>query len=77
MNEINNEIKGRTIGYISTAFGLVAGLAWNEAISSFINVLFPVAKNSVWIKFGYAIVLTIVVVLVVRQLNHFLNQATK
>lgn len=71
MKEIDKEIRGRSIGYIGTAFGLVAGLAWNEAITTLINTLFPIDKNSIIIKFGYAIVLTIVVVLVIKQLDRF------
>ena len=37
---LRKEIKEKTIGYILAAFGLVAGLAWNEAIKSFIDQFF-------------------------------------
>jgi len=49
--EIKKEIRQRTLGYILAAFGLVAGLAWNEAIKSFIEYLFPVSKNTFPVKF--------------------------
>ena len=29
--ELKKEVREKTLGYILTAFGLVAGLAWNEA----------------------------------------------
>lgn len=58
------EVKTRTIGYVVGAFGLVAGLAWNEAIKSLINYLFPLDKNSLMAQFIYAIILTIVLVVV-------------
>lgn len=58
------EVKTRTIGYILGAFGLVTGLAWNEAIKSLINYLFPLDKNSLVAQFVYAVVLTVVLVVV-------------
>lgn len=61
-SNIRKEIRSRTIGYIVGALGLVAGLAWNEAIRQLIDVIFPLAKNSIWIKFVYAIIITAVVV---------------
>ena len=62
--KVSREIKNKTFGFIITAFGLVAGLAWNEAIQSLIKSLFPVDKESVWIKFIYAILMTLILVLI-------------
>ncbi len=63
--EIKNEIKDQTSGYMMTAFGLVAGLAWNDAIKSLIDFIFPFAgESSLWAKFIYAVLITIVVILV-------------
>ncbi len=59
-----NEIKEKTIGYILAAFGLVAGLAWNEAIKSIIDQFFPDNANSILIKFAYAMVVTFVIVII-------------
>ncbi len=61
---IKREIRIRTVGYIVGAFGLVAGLAWNDAIRSLIEHLFPVEVNSLWAKFIYAIIITLVVIFV-------------
>ncbi len=71
MNELNNNVRGRAVGYIGAALGLVAGLAWNEAITALINALFPLAKDTVLVKFGYAIVLTVVIVIAIGQLEKF------
>lgn len=60
--KIREEVWTQAIGYIVGAFGLVAGLAWNDAVQSLIKTLIPVDANSVWIKFIYAIGITIVVV---------------
>ena len=61
---LRKEIKERTVGYILAAFGFVAGLAWNEAMKSAIDQFFPHSGNSVLIKFVYAIVVTIVIVII-------------
>lgn len=77
MKEIDKdiqEIRSRTFGYVSAALGLVAGLAWNEAITGLINILFPIDKNTVAVKFLYAIIITGVVVLLIRYLDRFLNR---
>lgn len=61
---INQEIKKKIAGYITAAFGLVAGFAWNDAIRSSINYFFPVEKNSLWAKFIYAISITLILVII-------------
>jgi len=61
--EIKKEIREKTSGYILAAFGLVAALAWNEAIKGLIEYFFPISKNTVLAKFIYAIVITFVVVI--------------
>ena len=61
---ILDEFKKRSVGYITTAFGLVAGLAWNEAIKSFINYFFPMRQNGMVAEFVYAIVITFILVFV-------------
>ncbi|MBM3206466.1 MAG: hypothetical protein FJZ43_02505 [Candidatus Staskawiczbacteria bacterium] len=61
---LRKDVTERTIGYILAAFSFVAGLAWNEAIKSMIDQLFPFSRDSIWIKFIYAIIITLVIVLV-------------
>lgn len=63
-SKISREVKEKTLGFIVTAFGLVAGLAWNEAIQSLIKSFFVIDKDSIWVKFIYAIVMTVLVVLI-------------
>ncbi len=66
--KIKSEIRERTLGYIIAAFGIVAGLAWNDAVKSLIEYVFPGDKNSLTVKFIYAVVITIVVVVVTTML---------
>ncbi len=65
---IKNEVKTQTFGYILTALGLVAGLAWNEAISATIKSLFPLDQNGLIPKFIYAVLVTILVVVISKAL---------
>jgi len=61
---LNHEVRNKVAGYITAAFGLVAGLAWNDAIKSLIDYLFPLEKNGLWAKFIYAVLITLVLVTV-------------
>jgi len=71
--EIKKEIRQKTIGYILTALGLVAALAWNEAIKSFIEHFFPLSKNTLLAKFIYAMVITFIVVIFSISLMRLLD----
>ncbi|MES2023106.1 MAG: DUF5654 family protein [Patescibacteria group bacterium] len=62
--KVNRDIQRQTFGYILTALGLVVGLAWNDAIRSSIEYLFPLNQNSITAKFLYAIILTMLIVFI-------------
>lgn len=66
--EIKEQIKDQTAGYVTAALGLVAGLAWNDAIKSLIETVFPFATTGIFAKFFYAILVTLVVILISRSL---------
>lgn len=55
----------------TAAFGLVAALAWNEAIKSFVDQFiqpyFP--STAIYYKFFYAILITILAVFITYQLS--------
>ena len=71
--EIKKEIKQRVSGYILAAFGLVAALAWNDAIKSLIEYFFPLNKNTVLIKFLYAVLITFIMVIISIYLTKLLS----
>lgn len=73
-SKISKEVKEKTFGFIITALGLVAGLAWNEAIQSLIKFFFAIDKDSVWVKFLYAIFLTLVLTLITMYLARIFGQ---
>lgn len=70
---IKREVKEKTIGYILAAFGLVAGLAWNEAIKSFIDLIFPTAGKDLFVKLIYAVVVTLLVVFISMYLGSLIR----
>lgn len=72
-SEIKKEIKQRVTGYITAAFGLVAALAWNEAIKSLIEYFFPMDKNTILAKFIYAGLMTLVLVIIAVYLVRLLK----
>lgn len=62
---VKKEIQTRTLGYILAGFGLVTGLAWNDAIRATISFVFPEeSRNSLIAQYGYALALTLVLVIV-------------
>lgn len=60
---LKKELLERLGGYVAAAFGLVVGLAWNDAIKSLIDYMFPLSRESLWIKFFYAWTLTLIFVI--------------
>ncbi len=75
--ELKKEFQKKVVGYILAAFGLVAGLAWNEAIRALIDYLFPLSKNGLLAKFTYAILITLVVVLAATYVSKFFAEEEK
>ncbi len=61
-------------GYIAAALGLVAGLAWNDAIKGLIEHFVPAPANSVWAKLWYAVIITIAVVFVMMKFEKYFKK---
>lgn len=57
--ELKKAVKKQMMGSLLAAFGLVVGLAWNEAIKSFIEYWLPLGGNGLSAKFIYAALLTV------------------
>lgn len=67
--EFKKEFLERSISWILTGFGLVAALAWNEAIKSLVDILLGTSKASLLAKFIYAILVTLLVVFISKHLG--------
>lgn len=77
MSKTTSEIRKRTAGYIITALGLVAGLAWNDAIKSMIESLYPLNGDGVTAKFIYAVVITAIIVFVSMRIQPLAEEEEK
>ncbi|MBL7150059.1 MAG: hypothetical protein ISS84_00285 [Candidatus Pacebacteria bacterium] len=68
MKKTEREFREKTITLILGGFGLVAALAWNEAIKSLFETFFK--KNNELIgKFLYAMIVTVIIVVVSMRLK--------
>ena len=60
--KLRDATREQTLGLITAALSLVAGLAWNDAIASAIKEIFPAGASGIFVKFLYAGVVTCFVV---------------
>lgn len=68
MKKTEKEFREKAITLILGGFGLVAALAWNEAIKSLFEVFFQKSDQLIG-KFIYAIIITTIVVIVSMRLK--------
>ncbi|RJR30787.1 hypothetical protein C4569_03885 [Candidatus Parcubacteria bacterium] len=83
-NHNNNNQKGKTLkveileklAALATAgFGLVAALAWNQAIQGLFSKLFPQPSGNILAMFIYAVIITVFVVFITIYLGRAVNLA--
>ncbi len=60
--KVRDVTRERTLGFVAAALSLVAGLAWNDAITAMIKEVFPVGASNLFAKFIYAALVTVIVV---------------
>ena len=70
-NEVR-EIKKQMLTLLIGGLGLVAALAWNDAVLGLFNRLFP-QNEALAYKFGYAILITAIVVFLSIRLRRLLQ----
>lgn len=73
----HRELIQQLITLSSSGFGLVAALAWNEAIQTFVNDyierFFPSQSGAI-AKLLYALIITLLAVLITYQLSRLASQ---
>jgi hypothetical protein len=67
--EIKNKSLEKMITLLLGGFGVVAALAWNEAVKSLFDLLFGAERGGIGAKFFYAVIVTLVVVIVSIRLG--------
>lgn len=73
-SKIQREVRKKSLGYILAGLALVGGLAWNDAIKELIAIIFPNSTDSLFAKFGYAILVTLVIVVVSMYLARLFKE---
>lgn len=68
MSEIKKQTMHNVVVLVTTAFGLVAALAWNTAIQAFFTRLFG-TQSSLLAMLGYAVLVTIIAVVVTTYIS--------
>ena len=69
LKETKKQVFLQTLTLINAAFALVAALAWNEAVKALIDHFFKTGSG-LYSRFGYAIIVTVFVVIVTTRLTH-------
>ena len=67
------EILDKMSGLMTAGFGLVAALAWNEAIKKLFETIFGKQSNLI-AMFGYAVIITVIVVIVTMRIGKMTNK---
>jgi hypothetical protein len=75
--DLKIEILEKVSGLATAGFGLVAALAWNDAIKALFDQFFPKPGENLVALTGYALFITIIVVIITVQLGRTVNLAKK
>lgn len=67
---IRNEFKERLVVLVTSAFGLVAALFWNDAIKAFIQSYIPTGNSWPYMMVSAVIVTIIAVIAIVMISRH-------
>ena len=75
IRKTREEAKKTIITLVLSGFSLVAALAWNDAIQSFFNEIFPKEGISGLMgKFIYAIIISVIIVVASLQLKKIIEE---
>jgi len=72
--KLKKQVKQNFLKYITGGFGIVAALAWNDAIKDIIRYLFPISRDTVLAKLIYAVIVTFVLVIISIYLTRLLKK---
>jgi hypothetical protein len=73
--EVKPTYLGTMIALATAAFGLIAALAWNKFITDLI-ALFLKPGSGVWAELGYAVIITVIAMLVIQSLGKVAERDT-
>lgn len=73
MEKLKRQVSVQIVTLLTGALGLIAALAWNEAVKALFVKIFGEA-NGLAAKFGYAVIVTVVVVWITMRLARLQGQ---
>lgn len=73
---MKKEVLDKMLALVTAAFGLVAALAWNDAIQAVFKAVFG-SQSSIPAMLGYATFVTIVAVVVTVYMGRLVEKAGK
>lgn len=80
MKRFHQELMSQFLTLSTSGFGLVAALAWNEAIQNlvkeYIDRFFPTSSGTIS-RFAYAIIVTLLAVTITYQLSRLATKFAK
>lgn len=72
-------MKNNIVKYMLTLFiasmGLVSVLAWNDAVKLLFETLYPISKNGLLMRFLYAIIVTVITLLLTAILSSLTEES--
>jgi len=77
VGQLRLEILQKITDLVTAGMGLVAALAWNNAIQAIFNRVFPKPGDNIAALTVYALVITIIIVVITVQLSRAVNMAKK
>lgn len=72
--DLKLEILEKMTDLVTAGLGLVAALAWNDAIQELFKVIFG-SQSTVLAKFLYAALITVIIVYITLKLGRLINKA--
>jgi Flp pilus assembly pilin Flp len=72
---MQKEVIEKIAALITAAFGLVAALAWNEAIQEIFRLVFG-DQSGVWAMIAYAVIVTIIAIVVTIWIGRVAEKST-
>lgn len=73
--DLKVEVLEKISSLATAGFGLVAALAWNDAIKAAFDAMFPRPGGNLIALLVYAVVITVIVVIITIQLGRLVNLA--
>ncbi len=71
--KLHLEVLEKLSQLVTAGLGLVAALAWNSLIQDLFTKIFG-TQSDLWAKFGYALIVTIIVVIFTLQISRAVNR---